>query len=156
MTLQKEKIYNYYLSLGSNLGDKEGNIENALVYLNGVGKVEKVASFYKNKPWGFSSENEFINTCIQFATQKEPLQLLKLLKEFERNSGRLPSETYADRIIDIDILLCNEMIFTDVNLVIPHVHMHEREFVLKPLSEIAENVNHPVLNKSIKELYQQL
>lgn len=156
MTLQKEKIYSYYLSLGSNLGDKEGNIENALVYLNGIGKVEKVASFYKNKPWGFSSDNEFINTCILFTTQKEPLHLLDILKDYERNSGRLPSETYTDRIIDIDILLCDEMIFTDENLVIPHMHMHERDFVLKPLSEIAETVNHPVLNKSIKELYQQL
>lgn len=144
-----------YLGLGTNLGDKERNLENALTILSlEVGKILRQSSYYVSKPWGFDSANEFLNVVVLVETNLPPFDLLGKTQEIERKLGRTikTSEDYADRLIDIDILLYDNLIIDQPTLKIPHPLMTERDFVLIPLSEISPNLVHPVSGKSIVDL----
>jgi 2-amino-4-hydroxy-6-hydroxymethyldihydropteridine diphosphokinase len=146
---------NVYFGLGANLGDKEQNLTKAVLELSlRVGEVLKISSFYRSQPWGFESENEFLNMVVLVKTDLLPLELLLKTQEIELQLGRTSKTTsnYSDRIIDIDILFYDDLIFTHPKLKIPHPLLVERDFVLIPLSEIAPNLVHPVLEKSISEL----
>ena len=132
--MQIENLHDVYLALGSNLGNKEENIFQALKLINErVGMIIIHSALYNTEPVGFQSDNTFINTACLVMTSMEPLELLH-------------------RIIDVDILLYDRLVFEDKELQLPHPHMHERDFVLVPLAEIAERYIHPILNKSIGEL----
>lgn len=131
-----------YLSLGTNLGDKEQNLIDALDRIeNEAGKVISRSSFYYSEPWGFESDNSFVNICALISTDLDPFKLLDALKAIEKQMGRDKKSTlsgYSDRIIDIDILLFDDQKINTPELTVPHPLMTERDFVMKPLSEIME------------------
>lgn len=129
-----------YLGIGTNLGDKERNILKAYDLIEKkVGRIVRRSSIYRTEPWGFQSENEFLNTVICVDTELTPQQLLAQTQQIERQMGRKQKSRggeYHDRVIDIDILLYGNLEVNEPNLVIPHPLMKEREFVMKPLGEI--------------------
>ncbi|MDR1729908.1 MAG: 2-amino-4-hydroxy-6-hydroxymethyldihydropteridine diphosphokinase [Prevotellaceae bacterium] len=144
-----------YLGLGSNLGDRKKNITDATMICAAlIGTIEALSSLYETEPWGFSSPNKFLNAVICLETDKDPWLCLALAKGIEREMGRVYScnSGYEDRIIDIDILLYDDLILQTENLTIPHPHMKERDFVLRPLAEIAPGLKHPVSGESIEQL----
>lgn len=148
-----------YLSLGSNLGDKEDNIEKAIQLLRErTGKVISRSAFFYSEPWGFVSDNNFVNICLHIETILAPDEILYQTQLIEKELGRTKKSLngYADRIIDIDLLLYDQLIIQTDTLTIPHPLMHKRDFVMVPLSEIAGNLIHPTLQKSISELTKLL
>jgi len=135
-------VHTIYLSLGTNLGSREDNLERALHLLQEqVGALLRQSSVHETAPWGFESSHMFLNLCVCMATSLSPLQLLATTKQIERQLGRTQKSAhghYADRLIDIDILLYDDAHINEPGLVIPHPHMYEREFVMMPLNEILE------------------
>ena len=130
------------MSLGANLGDREGNIMLAIQQISElIGPVVRQSALLETAPWGFSSANTFINAAVCSQTSLSPRQVLKATQDIERALGRTQKSTdgqYHDRPIDIDILLYDDLHVNEPDLVIPHPHMNERQFVLQPLSEIIE------------------
>ncbi|WP_297213414.1 MULTISPECIES: 2-amino-4-hydroxy-6-hydroxymethyldihydropteridine diphosphokinase [Thermodesulfovibrio] len=146
-----------YLSLGSNLGDREKNLETALSELKNEGIVIlKKSSIYETAPWGYEKQPEFLNMAMEGLTLLEPYDLLKLIKEIENKMGRKKTIKYGPRVIDIDIIFYNNIILKSEVLTIPHPLMHKRDFVLKPLCEIASEFIHPELKISVKKLLDNL
>lgn len=147
---------NVYLGLGTNLGDKEANLHAAVRKINErIGEVTSLSAFYVTAPWGFSSENSFLNAACCVATELSPLDILKETQRIERELGRITKSiagTYSDRPIDIDLLLYGDLILHTPELELPHPLMTERRFVMEPLAEIAPDVVHPVLGKRLGEL----
>jgi 2-amino-4-hydroxy-6-hydroxymethyldihydropteridine diphosphokinase len=142
-----------YIGIGSNLGNRRENCEKAISLLIKKGiKITKRSSFYETEPWGMKDQPKFINMAVEVETLLKPEELLKTLKKIEIEIGRYRGKRWGPRVIDLDILFYNDMIIKTPELEIPHPLTQEREFVLKPLSEIAPDKIHPVLNKSIKEL----
>ena len=135
-----------YLGLGTNLGDRQANIEQAIRLIGErVGMVVRQSSLIETEPWGFESPNKFLNAVILCETERTPHQVLRLTQKIERDMGRrkktslnskLSSLNYSDRTIDIDILLYDDITVDEPDLKIPHPLMHERDFVMKPLNEI--------------------
>lgn len=147
-----------FLGLGSNLGDKSLNLNRAIQLIGiEVGEVLNVSSFYQSFPSGFDSENLFLNAVILISTELTPLDLLSETQRIEKKIGRKEKtkNEYNDREIDIDILMYDNQIINLPRLTIPHKYLHKRDFVLMPLSEIAPDLVHPVLNKTIKELSEK-
>lgn len=114
--------------------------------------VAKQSSLYETEPWGITEQPEFVNMAVEIETGLAPMELLELLRKIERDMGRQETLRWGPRIIDLDMLLYNNIILNTNALIIPHPLLHEREFVLKPLFEIAEDVMHPVLKKRIGDL----
>lgn len=131
-----------YLSLGTNLGDKRKNIAEAIKNIGElVGDVVRQSALYETEPWGFRSDNRFVNAAVCVDTQLSPRRLLEVTQRIEMEMGRtLKSDggEYHDRIIDIDILLYGDLHIDEPDLKIPHPLMHERDFVMTPLNEIME------------------
>ena len=129
-----------YLALGTNIGNKRRNMITAAALLaERVGDVLALSGFYETEPWGFQSENTFLNAALQLETALSPLELLKATQEIEIEMGRTQKSNgaYHDRIIDIDILLYDDLVMQTPELTLPHPLMHERLFVMEPLAEIA-------------------
>lgn len=147
-----------YLGLGTNLGDKEANLRTAIYKLQErIGKQVSLSSFYETAPWGFESDHSFLNAAIGLETNLSPIEILHITQEIEKELGRTKKSvngSYSDRLIDIDILLYDTLVLQTPELTIPHPLMTERDFVMKPLIEIAGNVIHPTLQKTLSELYQ--
>lgn len=144
-----------YIALGSNLGNKRRNLVSAAALLaERAGEVGAISSFYETEPWGFESENTFLNATLMLETALAPLDLLRLTQDVERELGRTAktSGAYSDRVIDIDILLYGEEVIDLPKLHIPHPLMHRRAFVMTPMAEIAPALLHPVLGKTMKTL----
>ena len=133
-----------YLSLGTNLGDKEHNLLSAISEIRRrIGPVKAQSAFLATRPWGFESPHTFLNAAIRIETALSPLDLLHQTQQIERDMGRKHKSVngqYHDRIIDIDILLYDDLHIATPELTIPHPHMHERDFVLLPLKEINESI----------------
>lgn len=131
-----------YLSLGSNLGNRRRIVKDAIQMIGQkVGPVLRQSSLIETAPWGFESPNKFINACVCCHTVLSPRELLQATQQIEKVMGRTGKSTngeYHDRIIDIDILLYNDVHIDEPDLKIPHPLMKERDFVMKPLSEILE------------------
>src|SRR5574344_1658821 len=144
-----------YLGLGTNLGNKDENLNGAVEYIRErVGRINSLSAFYVTEPWGFKSENSFLNAVCSVATDISPIELLYITKEIEKEMGRnkkSEDKIYSDRIIDIDILLYDDLIMQSEELTIPHPIMTERDFVMIPLAEIAPELVHPVIKKKMKE-----
>ena len=129
-----------YIGLGTNLGDKESNLVKSIDQLNlEAGKVLLCSSFYVSEPSAFQSYNMFLNAVVLLETSLAPLKLLNVTQRIEKSMGRKlkTSQGYEDRIIDIDILIYDQLIFNHPRLKIPHPHIAERDFVIRPLTEIA-------------------
>lgn len=144
-----------YLALGTNIGNKRRNMITAAALLaERVGDVLALSGFYETEPWGFQSDNTFLNAALQLETSLPPLELLKATRQIEIEMGRTQKSNgaYHDRIIDIDILLYDDLILRTPELTLPHPLMHERRFVMEPLAEIAPNLVHPVLKKTVIEI----
>lgn len=145
-----------YLGLGTNLGDKEANLRAAVRAINEqIGKVISLSSFYATAPWGFASEHTFLNAVACVETLLSPIEVLHRTQEIERRLGRTEKSeggVYHDRIIDIDLLLYNKVIMHTPELILPHPLMTERDFVMKPLVEIAPEVVHPVFGKKLRDI----
>ena len=152
-----------YLGLGSNIGDRVGYIQQATSLLGGDDniKIVSTSSFYETEPWHFDTENWFVNAVIAISTSLYPYQLLKVCQRVENQLGRTrTSNCYEDRTIDIDILFYEDKVVDEVDdghkLVIPHPRIHQRAFMLVPMLEIAPEFVHPVLKKTITDIYDDI
>ena len=138
-------MYTYYLSLGTNLGDKEGNLRRALQLIEErIGAIASLSAFHVSEPWGFQSDNSFLNACCAVNTIFSPLAMLDATQQIECDLGRTEKSQdgiYHDRLIDIDILLYDDWHIDTPELTIPHPLMWERDFVTTPLHEIAPDIN---------------
>lgn len=142
-----------YLGLGTNIGDKAENLNAAIRQIAlTVGSVICQSTFYVSKPWGFQSENEFLNAVVLVESALLPFDLLAVTQGIEKRLGRTEksNQAYADRIIDIDILMYDTLVINEPTLKIPHPLMMDRDFVLIPLLEISPNIVHPVFLIPIK------
>jgi 2-amino-4-hydroxy-6-hydroxymethyldihydropteridine diphosphokinase len=145
-----------YLSLGSNLGDRAGNLRSAIERLGTLGKVVAISSFYETEPVAVTEQPWFLNCAVRLDTEKMPRQLLAGILAIERQLGRHRTEYKGPRTIDIDIVLFGNSVLATPDLIIPHPAMQERRFVLEPLMEIAPEVRHPALERTIRELRDAL
>jgi len=149
MALSAETVY---LGLGSNLGDRETNLVEAVRRLGRLAAVERLSSVYETEPVGYQEQPPFLNAACSVITSFGPFQLLVLLKGLEKDMGRMPSFPGGPRLIDVDILLYGDRVISTPRLSVPHPRMADRAFVLAPLAEIAPGLVHPVLGLTIKEL----
>jgi 2-amino-4-hydroxy-6-hydroxymethyldihydropteridine diphosphokinase len=142
------------LLIGGNLDDRFGLlIEAKEKILKEIGTIKKESSIYETAPWGFESEQDFLNQVIIVSTSLSPIQVLEKCQFIEDRLGRVrQSEQYISRTMDIDILFYNDEIINISDLIIPHERLHERRFTLAPLVEIAPNFIHPVIKKSLSEI----
>ena len=143
-----------YLGIGSNLGDREMHLTRAIAGIEaGIGSVIKSSRIYESEPVGFESGHRFLNQCVCVETTLSPDELMTGILEIESSLGRIRADKgYADRTLDMDVLLFDGLVIHTHRLVVPHPRLHQRRFVLQPLSEIAARVFHPVLGLSIQEL----
>lgn len=148
----------YYLSLGTNLGNRKTNLEKAISFLKNIGKILNISSIYETAPVDMPpGSDNFYNLVLCLESNLSPHDLLNTIKEFEKNQGRdISASQKMPRLIDIDILLADDLIVAEKNLYIPHKKMHQRAFVLVPLAEIAAHLLHPVLKKTIKDILDVL
>jgi 2-amino-4-hydroxy-6-hydroxymethyldihydropteridine diphosphokinase len=145
-----------YLSLGSNVGDREAHLREAQDRLGAVGQLVNVSSCYETEPVEFTRQPWFLNCTLALETSLTPQELMNSILRIEQEMGRRRVQKKGPRTIDIDILLFGNEVMNSSELTIPHPAMHQRRFVLEPLAEIAPDVQHPVLKKSIRELRDAL
>lgn len=146
------------LALGSNQGDPKQNLDRAIAALAQLGTVQEVAPYILSKPEGYDAQPDFVNTVLLLQTPLEPVPLLRQLKTLETQLGRVPTFPNGPRVIDIDILFYEDQVIfdTDDMLFVPHPRLHQREFVLKPLSYLRPDWVHPSLHKTVIQLYREL
>lgn len=145
-----------YLLIGSNLGDKASYLKNASSYIQQqCGQIVKQSSFYETEPWGFTEQPSFLNQALCIKTELSPAQLMHTLLQIESEMGRTRTLKMGPRIIDLDILQIDQEIIDSPLLQLPHPAMHLRRFALIPMEEIAPNLVHPHLNKTITQLLEE-
>lgn len=146
------------LSIGSNMGDTKANLEQAITMLdeNPKVRVTKVSKFIVTEPYGGVEQDDFLNAALVIKTLLTPHELLELIANIEKALKRERIVHWGPRTIDLDILLYEDCVIRESDLIIPHIEMHKRNFVLEPLVEIAPEMVHPLLNKTVYELYEEL
>ena len=149
-----------YLSLGTNLGDRQSNLETARTLIGQrIGTVQAASGVMETEPWGFDSPNSFLNMALAVNTELSPMEALKATQTIEKEMGRTRKSRnshYSDRIIDIDLIMYDNQVTDLPRLKIPHPLMHLRRFVLEPLSEIAPELVHPILHKTVTEMLEEI
>lgn len=155
--MNKKRIY---LGLGTNSGNRQDNLQRAIEALSlALGLPAACSSFMESEPWGFESKNSFLNCVVAFDTHMSPTELLCTTEDIERRLGRTKKSIggqYSDRTIDIDILFYGNEVIKSVRLTVPHPLLHLRNFVLQPLHEIAPQLRHPAMGRTIEELLVEL
>jgi 2-amino-4-hydroxy-6-hydroxymethyldihydropteridine diphosphokinase len=146
-----------HIGLGSNLGDREHNLLDAIDALRRIdnARVTACSSLYDTAPVG-PAQPRFLNAVVELECELSPQALLGILKQIERELGRVPGDEWGPRKIDLDILLWGDQIVADPMLQVPHVFLHERRFALEPLAELAPDARHPVLEVSVREMLEQV
>jgi len=145
--------YSVVIGLGANLGNREESIDSAIRAIQKHGEFVSRSSIYETSAWGYDSQNNYYNVCVELKTALEPVAFLDEILKIENELGRTRSHLgYEDRLIDIDIILYGDRIESLSSLKIPHPHFHNRKFVLAPMNEITPNRVHPIFNKTINEL----
>lgn len=147
-----------FLSLGSNIGDRQKNLAKAVRYINiEVGHLIDISGVYESEPWGFEAEHKFYNMVIEVLTNLDPELLLIQCLKIEEHLGRKRSgnSNYESRLIDIDVLFYESEIISDDSLTVPHPHLHNRKFILEPLCEIAPGYVHPIMGMTVSELLRE-
>lgn len=145
------------LALGANLGNRLEALKKAIIKLESCGiRTEAKSRIWETKPWGVTEHPLFLNMCMTARTDLEPIELLCLLKKTEAELGRSAGTRWGPREIDIGIIFFDSLSLKVPKLEIPHPRMHERGFVLRPLTEIAPDMVHPILGKSVAELFEEL
>lgn len=144
-------------SLGSNMGDRKKSLLHAVRLLSErTGRLESLSGMFESPPWGYESDSTYVNCCLVIHTALDPLELMDIALEIEREMGRTREGTgYSDRVIDVDMLLCGDLVMDHPRLIIPHPRMSFRRFVLAPLAEIMPDLRHPVSGLSISELLER-
>ncbi len=147
-----------YIALGSNMGDREQYLKNAAAALSKIRccKVIKISSFLETEPYGVTDQGKFLNACLQLHTLLGPEELLAKLNQIESEAGRERTIRWGPRTLDLDIIFYDDLIYEHDNLCIPHVEMHKRDFVLKPLHEIAPYKRHPGTRQTVREMLEAL
>lgn len=145
-----------FLSLGSNIGDRESYLKRAIFYLREKIKIKKISSLYETEPWGYKEQNSFLNLVVQGESELDPESLISFIKDVEKRVGRSESFKWGPREIDIDIILYGDKIIEKENLTIPHKFFESRGFVVIPLFEINKYVVNPKSNKKIDEIYERV
>jgi 2-amino-4-hydroxy-6-hydroxymethyldihydropteridine diphosphokinase len=146
-----------FLLLGSNLGDRKELLNKAIAHIETeIGAIEKRSSVYETQSWGKTDAPNYLNQVIQLKTSLPAQVVLKKILSIENIMGRVREEKWGSRIIDIDILFYGQDIIVETELNVPHPELHNRMFTLAPLSELAPDLNHPILKKSIFELKNEL
>src|SRR3981081_1495856 len=145
-----------YLSLGSNVGDRENNLREAVARLESAGSVVSVSSFYETEPVEVTNQAWFLNCAVEIETMKMPKHLMAAVLEIEREMGRQRTQSIGRRIMYRDIILFGDTVVDSPELTIPHPAMHERRFVVEPLAEIAPGACHPVFKKTVRQMLDAL
>jgi 2-amino-4-hydroxy-6-hydroxymethyldihydropteridine diphosphokinase len=148
-----------YLSVGSNMGDRLNNCKTGINLLDAVVdvRVEKISDYYLTEPMDFINQAWFVNGAVKILTHLDPFGLLTVLKAIELNVGRKQTDVrFGPRILDFDIIFYNNDVIDTPQLVVPHPRMHCREFVLRPMCDLFPGLNHPVLNKNIRQLMHEI
>ena len=148
-------MHRVYVGIGSNIGDRQKNLGEAVSRLGSEQSVKLVtqSSFYETHPVGGPPQEDYLNGVLEAETSLSPEDLLVFFKRIEQDMGRVPAGRNEPRVIDLDILLYDNEVLKKDKIEIPHPRMHERSFVLKPLAEIAPEAVHPVFKKTIQELW---
>ncbi len=145
-----------YLQLGSNLGERAKVISDAVKkILESIGKVSALSQVYESTPWRVDGQANYLNQILEVKTIFSAQDILAAILKIEKDLGRVRIEKWGERLIDIDIIFFNNDIIETAELCIPHRHMHERNFVLVPLHEIAPNFFHPKYKKTVAQLYNE-
>lgn len=154
----RRKWHTAYIALGSNMGNRQGFLDMAADEIDADENcvLLKIADSIETKPYGVEEQDDFLNSCMEVRTLYLPDELLKLCKSIEKKANRVKTIHWGPRTLDLDIIFYDDEVISEENLVIPHAEMHKRDFVLRPLAQIAPNKMHPLLQKRVMELLESL
>ena len=152
------KWHTAYIAVGSNMGDRKGYLDMAADEIDADENcvLLKIADAIETKPYGMENQDDFLNSCMEVRTLYQPKELLRVCKQIEKRANRVKTVHWGPRTLDLDIIFYDDEVVTENDLAIPHVEMHKREFVLRPLAQIAPNKIHPLLQKRVVDILEEL